>query len=84
MEQSIRPATISKRFTINFNISFFIGLFLKKIRTLVYKDNTYPITKPKGIPKIIPTMVQINLLFFIDFLFLAKILKGNICRKDNT
>lgn len=70
MEQSIRPATISKRFTINFNISFFIGLFLKKkIRTLVYKDNIYPIAKPKGIPKIIPTMVQINLFLFIVFLF---------------
>jgi hypothetical protein len=69
MEQSIRPATISKRFTINFNISFFIGLFLKKIRTLVYKDNIYPIAKPKGIPKIIPTMVQINLFLFIVFYF---------------
>ena len=50
----------------------------------MYFLNIYPITKPKGIPKIIPTMVQINFLFFIDFLFLAKILKGNVYRKDNT
>lgn len=50
----------------------------------MYFLNIYPITKPKGAPKIIPTMVQINFLFFIDFLFLAKILKGNVCRKDNT
>nr|DAJ79190.1 MAG TPA: hypothetical protein [Caudoviricetes sp.] len=44
-------------------------MFLKKIRTLVYKDNIYPIAKPKGIPKIIPTMVQINLFLFIVFYF---------------
>lgn len=34
--------------------------------------NIYPITKPKGTPKIIPTMVQINLLFFIDFFIFSK------------
>lgn len=38
----------------------------------MYFLNIYPITKPKGTPKIIPTMVQINLLFFIDFLSFSK------------
>lgn len=35
----------------------------------MYFLNMYPITKPKGIPKIIPTMVQINLFLFIVFYF---------------
>lgn len=35
----------------------------------MYFLNMYPIAKPKGIPKIIPTMVQINLFLFIVFYF---------------